>query len=137
VTVIGSILSNLLLVLGMCFFAGGTRFSEQGFGIGAAQINSSLLVMAVIAVLLPAAFDYAVTQGRNGNGGRKITDDDPDYQLDILHLSHGVAIILLLSAFTLAFCRMKAERHVHHSLRFVHHLPALHTHASLRGQEHR
>ncbi|KAI0272148.1 hypothetical protein BGY98DRAFT_164235 [Russula aff. rugulosa BPL654] len=34
-TVVGSILSNLLLVLGMCFFAGGTRFSEQGLGIGA------------------------------------------------------------------------------------------------------
>jgi Ca2+:H+ antiporter len=31
-SLVGSILSNLLLVLGMCFFAGGTRFSEQGFG---------------------------------------------------------------------------------------------------------
>jgi len=30
--VIGSILSNLLLVLGMCFFAGGMKYSEQGFG---------------------------------------------------------------------------------------------------------
>ncbi|CAK5269126.1 unnamed protein product, partial [Mycena citricolor] len=28
----GSILSNLLLVLGMCFFAGGVKYSEQGFG---------------------------------------------------------------------------------------------------------
>jgi Ca2+:H+ antiporter len=81
----------------MCFFAGGTRFSEQGFGNSAAQINSSLLVIAVMAVLLPAAFDYAVTQGRFGNGGKTITEPDPDYQFDILHLSHGVAIILLLS----------------------------------------
>ncbi|KAG1827952.1 hypothetical protein EV424DRAFT_1345105, partial [Suillus variegatus] len=30
-SLIGSILSKLLLVLGMCFFAGGLRFSEQGF----------------------------------------------------------------------------------------------------------
>jgi Ca2+:H+ antiporter len=81
----------------MCFFAGGTRFSEQGFGISASQINSTLLVIAVIAVLLPAAFDFAVSPGQNGNSGKKITDDDPDYQFDILHLSHGVAIILLLS----------------------------------------
>lgn len=94
-SLVGSILSNLLLVLGMCFFAGGTRFSEQGFGISASQINSSLLALAVIAVLLPAAFDSAVRSGTspNGNSTSKL---DEDFQMDILHLSHGIAIILLL-----------------------------------------
>ncbi len=47
-SLLGSILSNVLLVLGMCFFAGGLRFSEQSFGDAGAQINSSLLLISVI-----------------------------------------------------------------------------------------
>ncbi|KAK7690798.1 hypothetical protein QCA50_005898 [Cerrena zonata] len=81
----GSILSNLLLVLGMCFFAGGTRFSEQGFGTSAVQLNSSLLIVSVIAILLPAAFHFTA--------GDQIAD--PKEGRDILAVSHGVAIILL------------------------------------------
>ncbi|KAJ6494772.1 Sodium/calcium exchanger protein-domain-containing protein [Mycena vitilis] len=83
-SLIGSILSNLLLVLGMCFFAGGIKFSEQGFGASATQLNSSLLTISVIAVLLPAAFRFSVT-----------TASDPDSGNDILKVSHGVALILL------------------------------------------
>ncbi|TFK82665.1 Calcium/proton exchanger [Polyporus arcularius HHB13444] len=84
-SLVGSILSNLLLVLGMCFFAGGTRFSEQGFGVSVTQLNSSLLTISVIAVLLPAAFHFV--------GDSTIAD--PKEISDILSLSHGVAIILL------------------------------------------
>jgi len=87
-SLIGSVLSNLLLVLGMCFFAGGTKYAEQGFGISATQVNSSLLTIAVIAVLLPGAFDLAIRL--------KITEEDTDYEKDILALSHGVAVLLLL-----------------------------------------
>ncbi|KAF5337493.1 hypothetical protein D9758_013591 [Tetrapyrgos nigripes] len=83
-SLVGSILSNLLLVLGMCFFAGGVRFSEQGFGAMATQLNSSLLTISVIAVLLPAAFHFSVT-----------TATDSDEPQDVLKLSHGVALILL------------------------------------------
>jgi len=83
-SLIGSMLSNLLLVLGMCFFAGGVRFSEQGFGLVASQLNSSLLTISVIAILLPAAFYYNVT-----------VQTDSDSPQDILKVSHGVAIILL------------------------------------------
>ncbi|GJE96599.1 calcium proton exchanger [Phanerochaete sordida] len=82
-SLVGSILSNLLLVLGMCFFAGGTRFSEQGFGVSATQLNSSLLTISVIAVLLPAAFHFAAN------------NTDPTETKDILSVSHGAAIILL------------------------------------------
>jgi Ca2+:H+ antiporter len=87
-SLIGSVLSNLLLVLGMCFFAGGTKYAEQGFGISATQVNSSLLTIAVIAVLLPGAFNLTIRLN--------ITEKDDDYEKDILALSHGVAILLLL-----------------------------------------
>ncbi|OAX41165.1 Calcium/proton exchanger [Rhizopogon vinicolor AM-OR11-026] len=86
-SLLGSILSNLLLVLGMCFFAGGMRFSEQGFGQSAVQLNSSLLTISVIAVLLPGAFHMAL-QGQT-DFNEALTDTE------ILQTSHGVAIILL------------------------------------------
>jgi len=89
-SLVGSILSNLLLVLGMCFFAGGTRFSEQGFGLSSSQLNSSLLTVSVIAVLLPAAFHLALAPTGSTD---PITDSSEGS--DILKLSHGVAIILL------------------------------------------
>lgn len=86
-SLVGSILSNLLLVLGMCFFAGGLRFSEQGFGQSAVQLNSSLLTISVIAVLLPGAFHMAL------EGQPEYDELSTDY--NILKTSHGVAIILL------------------------------------------
>ncbi|RDB26284.1 Ca(2+)/H(+) antiporter [Hypsizygus marmoreus] len=82
-SLVGSILSNLLLVLGMCFFAGGLKYSEQGFGASATQLNCSLLTISVIAVLLPAAFHLS------------FDGTDEKEASDILSVSHGVAIILL------------------------------------------
>ncbi|CAE6465827.1 unnamed protein product [Rhizoctonia solani] len=101
-SLIGSILSNLLLVLGMCFFAGGTRYSEQGFMAGAAQLNSSLLAISVIAVLLPAAFHFATNQQL-----------DPDEGLDILRMSHGVAIVLLIIYAGYLFFQLWSHAHLY------------------------
>ncbi|KAJ7205329.1 Sodium/calcium exchanger protein-domain-containing protein [Mycena haematopus] len=89
-SLIGSVLSNLLLVLGMCFLLGGLKFSEQGFAAGAAQLNSSLLTVSVIAVLLPAA--YKISQKGDGP---LVTAAEDRTQSDILTFSHGLAIILL------------------------------------------
>ncbi|KAG1819224.1 Sodium/calcium exchanger protein-domain-containing protein [Suillus subaureus] len=86
-SLVGSILSDILLVLGMCFFAGGLRFSEQGFGQSAVQLNSSLLTISVIAVLLPGAFHMAL------QGQPEYSELLTDY--NILKTSHGIAIILL------------------------------------------
>jgi Ca2+:H+ antiporter len=47
---LGSILSNCLLVLGMCYFVGGLRFHEQGYGIRAAQVNTNLLGVSIAAM---------------------------------------------------------------------------------------
>ncbi|KXN91725.1 Vacuolar calcium ion transporter [Leucoagaricus sp. SymC.cos] len=85
-SLVGSVLSNLLLVLGMCFFAGGLKYQEQGFGASATQLNSSLLTISVIAVLLPAAFHFSA--------GANL--DDSVERRDILAVSRGTAIILLV-----------------------------------------
>lgn len=89
-SLVGSILSNILLVLGMCFFAGGVRFQEQTIKSTAAQLNSSLLLIAVIAVLIPSAFHFAINQEAN----QAITDTVE--RNDILAMSHGVSILLLI-----------------------------------------
>ena len=51
-----------------CFFAGGVRFSEQTIKSTAAQLNASLLLIAVIAVLIPSAFHFSITTTPTGDG---------------------------------------------------------------------
>ena len=54
VSLLGSVLSNLLLVLGCAFFFGGMRFNTQTFRKVSSSINSGLLLIAVMALLFPA-----------------------------------------------------------------------------------
>ena len=53
---LGSILSNLLLVLGCSFFAAGFKFSETQFQVTAAQASASTLTLAVATLIIPAAY---------------------------------------------------------------------------------
>lgn len=50
----GSILANLLLVMGLSMFFGGLRYKEQTFNQTVARINGSTMTLAVIAIVLPA-----------------------------------------------------------------------------------
>jgi Ca2+:H+ antiporter len=54
-TITGSIIGNLLLVLGFSMLLGGLRYPEQAFQQTAARVNASSLNLAVIAILLPTA----------------------------------------------------------------------------------
>ncbi|ETK32730.1 calcium:proton antiporter [Microbispora sp. ATCC PTA-5024] len=53
-SIVGSILANVLLVLGLAFVVGGVRHGPQRFGAESARTNSLLLVLAVFALLVPA-----------------------------------------------------------------------------------
>ena len=57
-SMLGSILSNLLLVLGSCFFFGGLRKKEQSFNVSASTANMSLLALSSIALVLPTPFAH-------------------------------------------------------------------------------
>ncbi|CAI5743259.1 unnamed protein product [Peronospora destructor] len=57
-SLIGSVLSNLLLVLGCAFIAGGVRNKENSFNAVGASANSSLLMLASFAMLLPSYIFY-------------------------------------------------------------------------------
>ena len=52
----GSIIGNLLLVLGAAALAGGLRHKEQSFNVTGARAQSTLLTLAAIALVVPAAF---------------------------------------------------------------------------------
>ncbi|RDA90066.1 hypothetical protein CP533_2914 [Ophiocordyceps camponoti-saundersi (nom. inval.)] len=93
-SMLGSILSNLLLVTGTCFLLGGLRHrgtsgqgTEQEFTKAAAQTTCSLMTLSSASLVLPAAL-YAVMD-KNGSHGGKM-------QHSILVLSHGTAVLLLL-----------------------------------------
>ena len=55
-SITGSVIGNLLLVLGASAFAGGLKYKEQKFNIHLAGQNASLMLLAVIALFVPAVF---------------------------------------------------------------------------------
>ena len=79
-SLIGSIIGNLLLVLGLAFVWGGIHHHEQSFSPAAVGANGSLLLLAVITLTMPTAFGI---NGDDGGGG-------------VINLSHAAALILLL-----------------------------------------
>ncbi|KAL1733803.1 Sodium/calcium exchanger protein-domain-containing protein [Schizophyllum commune] len=81
----GRIFLSLVLVLGLCFFAGGIRFAEQGFDPTATQIHSSLLSIGVGGILLPAVYHFALSG--------EIDDSSEWQKLNIMYMSHGVMYI--------------------------------------------
>ncbi|KAK8626335.1 hypothetical protein V6N13_133986 [Hibiscus sabdariffa] len=67
-SLLGSILSNMLLVLGCAFFCGGLVHygKEQVFSKATAVVNSGLLLMAVMGLLFPAVLHYTHTERKVG-----------------------------------------------------------------------
>lgn len=55
-SITGSIIGNVLLILGLSFVVGGWRRKEQTFSHVAAEVHSASLLLAVIALLMPALF---------------------------------------------------------------------------------
>ncbi|TYP72683.1 calcium/proton exchanger [Paenibacillus methanolicus] len=55
-SITGSIIGNLLLVLGLSVLLGGLKYKEQTFNVQLAGHNSSLMILAVIALFIPAIF---------------------------------------------------------------------------------
>ncbi|XP_008806556.1 vacuolar cation/proton exchanger 2-like isoform X2 [Phoenix dactylifera] len=67
-SLLGSILSNMLLVLGCAFFCGGMVHSkkDQVFNKAAAVVNSGLLLMAVMGLTFPAVLHFTHSEVQYG-----------------------------------------------------------------------
>ncbi|KAJ1920397.1 hypothetical protein H4219_001373 [Mycoemilia scoparia] len=82
-SLIGSMLSNLLLVGGGCFFFGGLNRVEQMFNSSAVQTYSGLLALSMLFALLPTIFHTI-------NADAKVLEES------IKELSHISAVLMLL-----------------------------------------
>jgi Ca2+:H+ antiporter len=56
-SIIGAILANLLMALGVALLIGGVRYHNQEFNAGAARVYSSMMLLAVISLAGPGAFE--------------------------------------------------------------------------------
>ena len=60
-SITGSILGNILLVLGVAMLAGGVKYHRQTFNRTAAGMGASLLLLSAIGLIIPALFHHTKT----------------------------------------------------------------------------
>ncbi len=60
-SIVGSLVTNLLLLVGLSAFAGGLKYKEQRFNAVAAGVSSSLLIIAFAGMSIPAIFHQFVS----------------------------------------------------------------------------
>jgi Ca2+:H+ antiporter len=95
-SLIGSILGNILLVMGAAMLvgglSGGRTHGVQKFGQTAASAQSTMLLLAVAALIMPGVFALV-----EGDGLPHPGDDLVNYGSTLEHLSLAVAIVLIIS----------------------------------------
>ena len=86
-SLLGGLLSNILLVLGMSFLAGGFKYSSQSFKLLPASLNTSLLFLSVLSLMIPLSFHTIL--------GDKFPENPMIEKTFILQMSRGTSIILI------------------------------------------
>ncbi|MDP9356531.1 MAG: calcium/proton exchanger [Chloroflexota bacterium] len=82
-SIAGSIIGNILVVLGASVLLGGLKNGTQRFDAKAAGTNATIMALAVVAMVIPAVFALGSAEHRPGDR-------------DIERLSDGVAVVLIL-----------------------------------------
>src|SRR6267142_1183186 len=82
-SLIGAILANLLLALGLSFLLGGVRYRDQKYNAAAARTYSTMMLIAVISLIVPSSFSQT------------FASQSTIRQEQLLNL--GVAVVLLLA----------------------------------------
>ena len=88
-SIIGSILGNILLVLGAAMLVGGLGRDRQFFNATAANVQSLMLFLAAAAMVMPAIFELVEGQGLPSVNAERV-----DYDSTVEQLSVAVAIVL-------------------------------------------
>src|SRR5215204_1045478 len=91
-SLIGSILGNILLVMGAAMFIGGRKRDRQYFDRTAANVTALMLLLAVVALIMPALFELV-----QGEGLPRPDEKAHNYDSDVEHLSIAVALVLLFT----------------------------------------
>ena len=101
-SLLGSILANLLLILGMSFVFGGLRFREQLYNCTSAQLSACLLSLSVVSLLLPTAF--------HASFNNLSTADHV-----VLKVSRGTSVVLLLVYVIYLLFQLKSHAYMYES----------------------
>ena len=94
-SLIGAILANLLLALGLSFFIGGTKYHTQDFNPVTARLYTTMMVIAVISMSVPSFFN------------RMFGSQDVLRQQALLNV--GLAIVLLVGYVLYLFFMIKTH----------------------------
>jgi Ca2+:H+ antiporter len=89
-SLIGSILGNILLVMGAAMLVGGLKRERQTFNPTAASVQSSMLLLAAVALVMPTIFQLV-----HGGGLPRVGEKVVDFGSDLEQMSLVVSIILL------------------------------------------
>lgn len=89
-SIAGSIIGNILLVLGASMFVGGLKRERQTFNPTAASAQSTMLLLALAALLMPAVYELVVGTGLPLPGDERI-----DYDSTVDHISFVTSLILI------------------------------------------
>lgn len=102
--ILGSILANLLLCLGLCFLVGGIFHPQQTFHEAISEVGSNLMFVACVGLVIPTIY-YNSLAGNNGN-------DNDTIAAQSLNISRATAIVLLVAFVVYMYFQIRS----HHGL---------------------
>jgi len=95
-SITGSILGNLLLVLGLALLSGGLKYKRQKFNKTASSMSATALTLGATALLVPTIFHFVASNTPVAQGGWTPVKEQ--------HLSLAIAVVLIITyLFTLVF----------------------------------
>jgi len=103
-SLVGSILGNLLLVMGLALLWGGVNHQKQTFNQEALSMSGSLLLIAVLAMMIPAAVDI-------GGGGFDSIVKLSRYAAIVLLVMYGLALLFQLKTHAYIFDAEESDHH--------------------------
>src|SRR3954463_10974421 len=104
-SIVGSIIGNMLLVLGAAMLAGGIGREKQHFSRTSASIQTTMLMLAGGALIMPAIFELVEGKGLPEPGAESI-----NYGGTVEHLSLAVAVVLIVTYVIGLFFSLKTHR---------------------------
>jgi Ca2+:H+ antiporter len=104
-SIIGSIIGNVLLVLGASMFVGGLRHEKQSFSVTAASVQASMLLLAGAALVMPAIFELVEGHGLPSPGAERV-----EYGSTVEQLSLAVAVVLIGTYVTGLFFSLRTHK---------------------------
>jgi Ca2+:H+ antiporter len=111
--ILGSILTNLLLCLGLCFFFGGLRQATQKFHSVVSEVGTGLLLVAAFGLLIPSAF-YSALKSSTVDSHTKIgllheKFTEAKLQADVLQISQATSIALIVAFFLYLWFQARSQ----------------------------